>query len=116
MSSDRSLADWFRSALPLLLLRQLADGPNHGYGLIEALRSAGFEVKGATVYPHLSRLQDEGSIESEWHGPESGPARKVMTITPAGTDRLRALEEHWARFRDQIEAALDGPEQGDDRR
>lgn len=103
MSVDRSAVDWFRSALPLLLLKQLAEGPNHGYGLIEALHAAGFEVKGATGYPH------------EWHVPESGPARKVMTITPTGTDRLHALHELWARFRDQIDAALGGITEGGNR-
>lgn len=110
------MSEWFRSALPLLLLTHLSKGPQHGYILMEALRAEGFDVKGATVYPHLNRLQEDGSIESEWHTPENGPARKVMTITPAGSARLVVLQRQWGRFRDQIDAALGGAKQGDDER
>ena len=116
MTQDRSIGDWFRSALPLVLLTHLSHAPQHGYGLMESLRAQGFEVKGATVYPHLNRLQEDGYIESEWHAPDSGPARKVMTITPEGRERLRVLRRQWGVFRDQIDAALGGVTQGDDER
>lgn len=112
MVVDRSVGEWFRPALPMLLLRQLAEQPMHGYGLMEGLRALGFEVKGATVYPHLNRLHDDGMIDSEWHAPESGPARKIMTITDEGREHLRGLRDQWALFRSQIDAALAGSANG----
>lgn len=107
------MGDWSRSALPLVLLTHLSHAPQHGYGLMESMRAQGFEVKGATVYPHLNRLQEDGFIRSEWHAPDSGPARKVMTITPSGRERLLVLRRQWALFRDQMDAALSGTTQGD---
>ncbi|QEW01814.1 PadR family transcriptional regulator [Microbacterium lushaniae] len=112
VGGDRSTGDWFRSALPMLLLCRLADEPQHGYALMEGLRSWGFDVKGATVYPHLNRLHDEGRIDSEWHAPRSGPARKIMTITDEGREHLRELQEQWALFRSQMDAALERPAHG----
>ncbi|RGE21449.1 PadR family transcriptional regulator [Leucobacter sp. wl10] len=106
MKSDSSSSDWSRAAMLLLLLHHLSRAPNHGYGLMDLLRAQGFDVKGATVYPQLSKLQGEGLIRSEWHAPESGPARKVMTITPAGEARLSELLQHWASFQDRLDAAL----------
>lgn len=89
----------------MLLLARLSEGASHGYGLMESLRADGFEVKGATVYPHLQRLQDDGLVEAEWHAPESGPARKVLSITPEGRRRLEVLQTQWALFRDRIDAS-----------
>ena len=71
----------------------------------DCLAEVEFEVKGATVYPHLQRLQDEGLIEAEWHAPESGPARKVLSITPEGRERLVMLRAQWTQFRDRIDAS-----------
>jgi DNA-binding PadR family transcriptional regulator len=80
---------------------------------MESLRAQGFEVKGATVYPHLNRLQEDGLIESAWHAPDNGPARKVMTITASGRDRLLVLRDDWIRFRDDIDTALSATAQGE---
>ncbi|MFB2586507.1 PadR family transcriptional regulator [Herbiconiux liukaitaii] len=109
MSPDKPTGDWVRSALPMLLLRFLAERPMHGYALMEGLRASGFDVRGATVYPHLNRLSEAGEIESRWHAPESGPARKIMTITDDGRKRLRDLQDQWAQFQNQIDAVLTSP-------
>ncbi len=114
MSTDKAQTDWHRSTLPLLLLRALSAGPAHGYALIDILTRWGFEVKGAAVYPHLARLQEEGFITSEWHAPESGPARKILTITPRGDERLDELRQHWIRFRDLVDAAIPSTDTGGD--
>ncbi|GAA1224656.1 PadR family transcriptional regulator [Rhodoglobus aureus] len=104
MNSDRSIADWYRIALPLLLLRELSVMPAHGYALIESLRSHGFDVKGAAVYPHLAKLQDENLVDANWDAPATGPARKVLTITPRGTQRLVDLQSRWEQVRGLIDA------------
>lgn len=95
MPETTSFGDWLRPALPLLLLRLLIDEPGHGYGLVEKLRPAGISARGTTVYPHLSKLQDAGYITSHWQTPETGPARKILTITEEGKDHYRQLQAQW---------------------
>jgi PadR family transcriptional regulator PadR len=114
MGSDKSAAEWFRPALPLLLLQELSKGPTHGYGLIEVIRHLGFETTGATVYPHLAKLQDEGWVTADWHTPVSGPPRKVLTITAEGREHLADKRGQWERFREFMNIALSADPASDD--
>lgn len=109
MSETTSFGDWLRPALPLLLLRLLIDEPGHGYGLVEKLHAAGISARGTTVYPHLSKLQDAGYITSHWQTPETGPARKILTITDEGIDHYRHLQAQWSGVRDILTATVTAP-------
>ncbi|GAB2497347.1 Transcriptional regulator PadR-like family protein [Corynebacterium atrinae] len=106
MSDTVSLGDWLRPALPLLLLRFLMDQPGHGYGLVEKLRDSGIEARGTTVYPHLTKLQDAGYITSQWHTPEAGPARKILTVSDAGHSHYLDLEKQWLLARGLLDNTL----------
>ena len=100
-----SIAAWQRASLPMLILSVLAVAPRHGYGISQALVSAGLQpIKGAQLYPALVRLEDEGAIVAQWEQSESGPARKVYELTAAG-DALRAdLLAQWRTFMKAAEA------------
>lgn len=99
-----STAAWQRVSLPMLVLEVLAVAPRHGYGISQALVSAGLHpIKGAQLYPALVRLEDEGAIEARWEQSESGPARKVYELTHAGQGRRQALRAEWDAFVDAAE-------------
>src|SRR3954447_16768293 len=72
------------------MLALLAEGPKHGYQIIQELgeRSGGaWTPSPGSVYPILHRLEGAGVVEVEDH--EDG--RRVFTLTPKGrlvTDRL----------------------------
>ncbi len=76
----------------LVVLGLLADGPAHGYDLIERLRerSMGFwiEVGKASVYQTLHRLEARGLITGKVQDSNDGPDRRVFRISKAGRDRL----------------------------
>lgn len=78
----------------LLLLRRR---PMHGYGLMEGLRSLGFEeypVDFSAVYRTLRSLEEAGMVKSDWDLEVSaGPPRRVYTVTPQGEVYLSA----WVR-------------------
>ena len=62
----------------------------HGYLIFQQLNQMGFtDVDHATLYRELRRLEKEGFVESEWEAGESGPARRVYSITSAGEEMLR---------------------------
>jgi len=100
-----SLAAWQRVSLPMLVLDVLAVAPRHGYGISQALVSAGLQpIKGAQLYPALVRLEDDGAIESGWEQSESGPARKVYELTAAGRAQREELRAQWQAFMDAVGA------------
>lgn len=94
-----SLAAWQRASLPMLVLDVLAVAPRHGYGISQALVSAGLQpVKGAQLYPLLARFEDDGVIVAQWEQSESGPARKVYELTTAGHAQRDSLRMEWESF------------------
>lgn len=101
-----SAAAWQRASLPLLILNVLSVAPRHGYGVSQALVSAGLQpIRGAQLYPALVRLEDEGAIVARWEQSESGPARKVYELTPAGRAQREDLKAQWEAFIRAVEDA-----------
>ena len=89
------LASWL-----LLLLRNWSA---HGYQLIQTLTAMGLGlVDPATVYRTLRQLESEGLIASAWDPKESGPARRMYTLTDAGEEYL----EVWSRQLEQYQTVL----------
>ena len=89
------------------LLVLLADGPTHGYELLDRLPDVvGHErVDVGNVYRALRALEDEGLVVSEWRGDLPGPAKRTYTLTSEGEsvlaswlDSLEALRDELTRF------------------
>lgn len=77
--------------LRLYLLSLLAEQPQHGYELIQALgdRFGGTYVPSAgTIYPRLAKLQEEGLVTKESDG-----RRTVYAITDAGRAELASRQD-----------------------
>ena len=92
-SKDRDLSGFGRFSEPaLLILISLADGPKHGYAMIEdILDVAGVRLGPGTLYGAISRLESRGLIEAL--APEQ--RRNPYRLTGAGErslrERLRSL-------------------------
>ncbi|MGB9590298.1 MAG: PadR family transcriptional regulator [candidate division WOR-3 bacterium] len=80
---------------PRLLLLLLAEGPTHGYRLLELLDQQGFGDRDDPpgVYRTLRCMEEEGLVRSSWETPDRGAARRLYEITPDGRERL----EGWMR-------------------
>lgn len=82
---------------PCLLLL-LAEGPSHGYELLEHVRRMG--IKGAEpggLYRYLRAMEKEEMVSSWWEPSQAGPARRTYVLTEQGR---RALEESVQALRD----------------
>ena len=99
---DTHLQELRRGTVVLACLKVLRD-PGYGYGLLEQLETAGFEVQGNTLYPLLRRLESQGLLESDWNTDESRP-RKFYRTTEAGDAVAGALLRDWTRLDEAIEA------------
>lgn len=93
--------DWLRGVLAVCVLRVLADGPTYGYALGLRLAEAGLgSVKGGTLYPALTRLEQAGLLDVQWRAGEGGPGRKYYALTDAGRAELERSATRWVRFAD----------------
>lgn len=97
--------------LDLLLLAALADGPAHGYLVIQRLRErsgGAFDYPEGSVYPALHRLEERRLVNGTW-ADVSGRRRKTYQLTGRGRAALRAEAESWRQFAGAVEAVLGGP-------
>lgn len=102
-------SEWLRGVLQLLVLRQLADGPSHGYAIATALTEAGYGlIKGGTLYPLLGRLEQAGLVTTQWLPGEGGPGRKSFELTLAGREQLADDARRWAHFAELTTSTLTG--------
>lgn len=89
--------DALRGHLELLLLAALAGAEQHGYALIEWLRSrsdGALDLGEGSVYPALRRLEAAGSVTSAWRTGD-GRRKRVYRLTKRGEERLRDGREEW---------------------
>ncbi len=104
-------ADSTQGQLETLLLGVMADGPAHGYRVIELLRDrsgGAFDLPEGTVYPALHRLERGGMLASAWDS-ESGRRRRVYRITERGHAELAGSRERWQRFSRAVGDVLGAP-------
>jgi len=107
-------AETLKGHLDALLLAVLADGPRHGYGVIEALRAGSggqFDLPKGTIYPALHRLEQAGLVHGTWSN-QTGRQRRVYELTPVGRRRLGAERTAWREFAAAVIAVLEPPTSG----
>lgn len=95
----------FMTPWVLLVLKQWS---LHGYLILQQLNSMGFaDVDHATLYRELRRLEKEGFVSSEWETGDSGPARRVYSITDAGEEMLRGWTDVVSGYQRMINGFFD---------
>jgi PadR family transcriptional regulator len=98
--------DVWQGTLALMVLKTLdVLGPQHGYGVarrIEQVSEDLLAVNHGTLYPVLLKLEQEGSISSEWGVSENNRKAKFYRITKAGRRQLESERRHWQQTTDVI--------------
>jgi len=92
-------ADVLQGTLALMTLKTLdVLGPLHGYGIarrIEQISGDLLTVNQGTLYPVLLKLEQEGSIASEWGSSDNNRRARFYRLTRDGRKRLRAETQDW---------------------
>src|SRR3989304_2182735 len=97
-------AEFPRDFLTPWVLLVLRNWSMHGYQLMQTLTMFGLvSFEPTTVYRTLRRLQKSGLIMSAWETGDSGPAKRVYSLTDAGEEFLRT----WASALRQYQGLLD---------
>jgi transcriptional regulator len=99
MSQPKQKTDVQQGTLALMVLKTLEVlGPLHGYGIarrIEQISGDLLTVNQGTLYPVLLRLEQEGSIASEWGASENNRKARFYKLTRAGRKQLQAETLGW---------------------
>ena len=98
-----------QGTLPLLILRTLATGPNHGFAIarrIQQISKSVLRVEQGSLYPALHRMELDGLIESYWGTTENNRKAKYYRLTRRGSRQLTAETERWNAIAGAIAAIL----------
>src|SRR5438270_3358839 len=94
-------ADVWQGTLALMVLKTLeAMGPLHGYGIARRIEQTSgnlLSLNYGTLYPALLKLEQEGSITSEWGLSENNRKAKFYKLTRARRKQLEREAHNWAQ-------------------
>ena len=95
----KETADVQQGTLALMVLKTLdVLGPLHGYGIarrIEQISGELLSVNQGTLYPVLLKLEQAGSIASDWGVSENNRKARFYKLTRAGRRQLAAETRSW---------------------
>jgi PadR family transcriptional regulator, regulatory protein PadR len=107
MKSEKS--DLLQGTLDMLILKIVALGPIHGYGISQRIQQISKEVlqiQQGSLYPALHRIENRGWLQAEWGDSETGREAKFYTLTKAGRRQLEVETSKWERLSDAIALIL----------
>ncbi|HEX6938710.1 MAG TPA: PadR family transcriptional regulator [Longimicrobiales bacterium] len=100
-----------QGTVELLVLRALAGGPLHGYGIaswIERATDDVLRVQEGSLYPALYRMARKGWIEGTWGTSENNRRAKYYRLTAEGRRQLEVQATGWQRLSGAVSRALGG--------
>ncbi|MEZ5316587.1 MAG: PadR family transcriptional regulator [Vicinamibacterales bacterium] len=93
-------SDLLQGTLDLLILKTLALGPQHGWGISQRIQQISedvLRVNQGSLYPALHRLEDKGWVASDWGVSDNNREAKFYRLTRAGQRQLQLETENWER-------------------
>ncbi len=99
MPIERS--DLLQGTLDMLILKIVALGPVHGYGISQRIRQISKEVlqvQQGSLYPALHRLEKRGWLEADWGESDKGRPAKFYKLSAKGRKQLATEQLNWRRL------------------
>jgi PadR family transcriptional regulator PadR len=106
--ADRN--ELLQGTLDLLVLKTVARGPEHGWGIAQRIRQISgeiFQVNQGSLYPALHRLEERGWVASEWGVSDANRQAKFYRLTRAGERQLARETENWAELASGVARILE---------
>ena len=94
-------SELLQGTLDLLVLKVLALGPLHGYGIAQRIRQISkdvLQVQQGSLYPALHRLEKRGWLAASWDESETGRPAKFYKLSAKGRKQLAEEEQNWERI------------------
>lgn len=109
MVQPKLSSDLLRGHTDTMILNLLLSGDKYGYEinkLILVNSDNQYELKEATMYSSLKRLEKEGSIDSYWGDATQGGRRKYYTVTSVGKNTYKQNKVNWKQAKKILENLL----------
>jgi PadR family transcriptional regulator len=94
-------AELLQGTLDLLILKVVALGPVHGYGIAQRIRQISsdvLQVQQGSLYPALHRLEKRGWLAADWGESENGRQARFYRLSPKGREQLAEEQATWNRL------------------
>ncbi|MBW4062249.1 PadR family transcriptional regulator [Candidatus Saccharibacteria bacterium] len=91
-------SDLLRGHTDTIILRLLTGGDKYGYEITKLVHENSnnrYELKEATMYSSLKRLENDGRITAYWGDESQGGRRKYYRITPHGRELYALNKQNW---------------------
>lgn len=105
----RNRIELLQGTLDLLILQTLRWGPQHGYGVSQAIRLHSgdvLQVDTGSLYPALHRLERQKWIAAEWRISENKQRVRVYRLTEKGNQQLESERSRWAQLSEAMAGVL----------
>ncbi|MDM5340562.1 PadR family transcriptional regulator [Fictibacillus enclensis] len=109
MSENKITSDLLRGHTDTMILRLLSEADRYGYEIVKLIaeRSDGnYELKEATMYSSLRRLEADGDVEWYWGDGSQGGRRKYFKITEKGKATHAKNISNWEYAKRVLEKLL----------
>lgn len=109
MIDTKLTSDLLRGHTDTIILRLLIDGDKYGYEISKLVHERSrqqYELKEATMYSSLRRLEADGHITSYWGDESQGGRRKYYHVTNSGHDLYKTNKRNWETSKEVLETLL----------
>jgi PadR family transcriptional regulator, regulatory protein PadR len=107
--ADSNAPQLLPGTLDLLILKVVAGGAMHGYGIAQHLKLVSrdvLQVGESSLYPALQRLMLNGYLKGEWGASENNRRARFYSLTAAGRKQLTVERKEFQRMIDAIHLVL----------
>jgi PadR family transcriptional regulator PadR len=91
-----------KGMLEFVVLKIISADKVYVADILAKLKSTDFATGEGTLYPLLSRLRREKSVDYEWVESDAGPPRKYYRLTVAGKTQLGKLDTYWEELNETM--------------
>lgn len=98
MDIENAKAQMRKGVLDMCVLAVIAEQETYPPEIIKRLKGTDLVVVEGTLYPLITRLKNDGLVDSIWREGKNGPPRKYFTITDQGRVFLSELFGSWEQF------------------
>jgi transcriptional regulator len=102
--------DLLQGTLDLLVLKTLALGAMHGWGITQRIQQTSqgvLNVNQGSLYPALYRLEEQGWIKATWDVSDNNRQAKYYELTRAGRKQLEEETKNWERLSTAVTQVLE---------
>lgn len=102
-------SDLLRGHTDTIILKLLQDGDKYGYQITKLIYEQSgsvYELKEATMYSSLKRLENDGHITSYWGDESQGGRRKYYQVTNSGRAQYASNKRNWDHSKKILDTLL----------